>query len=763
MSSVNRTAKAAQYYVDLGWHLFPVWARSKQPVWSNGYKDAMPSAAHWQSNPDANIGLACGMSGLIALDYDPAKSDDAGRDLAESLLERHVTTTQLTPSGGYHLLYRLPEGVELSNSPGSLPAGWDVRVNGYILLAPSRVVYRGDDALVKQVEDGHEGRYEWVDERWPHQCVPANLPEHVLALLKVKRERQAAPSTNGVYTPSESRASAYARSALNKELDTLARTGPGKRNDQLNISAYSLGQLVAGGALDEWEVRGKLEATALAIGLDEREIQRTIESGLGDGKEHPRSAPEAPRLFYRHNGNGPVCPEDDPIHLFEYRAEDGGILDAWMDHYSAQWLFATGLESWYRWNGSYWQQDDMLMMHRQVQAIMDRMNVQARKARSDAKAEGDDEKEAIAKSYIAATKRTKSRVGSVEGMAQQQRATAAASLDAGNLLNLQNGTLDLDSLEFHDHHESDLLTYCLPYEYDYTAGCARFRQFIREVLVKEDGKTPDAELGLLAQELVGYSLTNDTRQEVMVWLSGEGGNGKTVAITMISKLLGPLAVNMDFQTIGMAGNYDLASLPGKRVVFSTESERGGYMAEGYIKRIVSGEMITARAIYGKPFSFQSTAKIWWAMNDRPTVKDTSNAISRRLKLIPFLRTFSDSDKDTQLIAKLTAELPGILNWAIEGLVRLRKQGRFTQAQAVGAAIEEFKYESNPVAQWLGEQTRPGGETLATAAFQNYALWCTRSNNKELNSTNFGRELTRLNVHKAKKRNGWVYGFSLASD
>jgi putative DNA primase/helicase len=151
------------------------------------------------------------------------------------------------------------------------------------------------------------------------------------------------------------------------------------------------------------------------------------------------------------------------------------------------------------------------------------------------------------------------------------------------------------------------------------------------------------------------------------------------------------------------------------------------------------------------------------MNDMPTVKDTSNALHRRLKLIRFHRVFKDSEKDIHLIDKLSEELPGILNWALEGLLRLRRQGQFTLAAAVDAAKDEFKYESNPVAQWLKEHTEGGGETLATAAFQNYSNWCNRSGHHEMNSTNFGRELARLNVRKDKKRTGWFYSFSLITN
>jgi len=755
---------AALWYAKYNWYVFPVLPNGKQPLTPHGFQDGSIDRdtieAWWDKWPDANIGLACDKSGVIALDGDPSHYDEDSEALIANLRAEFPTASQSTAANGVHFIYMMPPDVKLSNSPGSLPPGIDVRANGYILLAPSTVIYRGDDALKKRVEDGFVGHYRWLDR--PDEVIPQPLPDRVLEMLKPKQDRPAAPPpaapyTNGHHSNGDSK-DRYARVALDKELDALARTSEGGRNEQLNRSAFSLGQLVAAGLLDEYEVSQKLETVAMAIGLGEREIRDTLRSGLSGGKKEPRHVPEQPKLIFRNGAGEPA--EISAPKVFDYNPEDGGLLDAWLDWFANDWLFVTGHQAWYQWSGSFWQRDEMLGVQDQLQVMFRAMNQQAREATAKARKEGDDDKAKAFQAYVSATKRSRSRVVSVEGMAQARRARAGAELDGGNLLNLKNGTFDLDTMLLRDHERDDLLSYCLSYEYDYYATCPRFKKFISEVLVKEDGKAPDDDLASILQELVGYSLTQETNREAMVWLAGEGGNGKTVMITILSKLLGPLAVGMDFQTIGMAGNYDLAELPGKRIVFSTESERGGNMAEGYIKRIVSGETIMARAIYGKPFPFKSTAKIWWAMNDKPNVKDTSNALYRRLKLIPFHRVFKDAEKDIHLIVALCEELPGILNWAMEGLLRLRRQGQFSEAAAINAAKDEFRMESNPVAQWLKERTEAGGGTQATSAFQNYALWCTRSGHHELNSTNFGRELTRLNVKKERKGSGYVYRFTL---
>ena len=483
------------------------------------------------------------------------------------------------------------------------------------------------------------------------------------------------------------------------------------------------------------------------------------------------------------NGATPHPPATTPAHdkpgtltfdLFQYRAEDGGILDCWHDLYSEQWMFVTGYDAWYRWRGTHWAKDEQQGLQRQVEALMDAMNRAAAAELAllpDPGPLGDDPETAALPTFLKAikraTKRSRARVASVEGMAQARCAVRAADLDAGNVLNLKNGTLDLDSLALRAHTPGDRLTYVLDYDHDPDALAPRFEQFVSEVLVNEEpdetGRwVTDIDLCTMFQELLGYSLTNDTRHEVMTWLSGDGGNGKTVAITTMQMLLGPLCCSVDFQTIGQPGNYDLAELPGRRVAFSTESERGGKVAEGWIKRIVSGERINARAIYGSPFEFKATAKVWWAMNDKPLIRDTSNAIWRRLKLIPFHRTFTEQDKDPSLLHKLAGELPGILNFALDGLRRLRQRGRFPESRAVAAAIDEYRMESNPVAQWLAECTTPaeGPATLASALFEDYQAWATRNGRQAMNATNFGRELKRGRMQRTKKMTGWFYNVSL---
>lgn len=509
----------------------------------------------------------------------------------------------------------------------------------------------------------------------------------------------------------------------------------------------------------------------------------------------------------------------------EYRPDEAGQSDAFLDRYGADWAYVTGWEHWHKWTGTHWNADQLRGLRLAVGQMLDTVYAEAtegiadlaqeakeRKAESkaaaaklasfgkkprleDLPAVAEAEKAADkaqeqarqasadvveAEKYAAAWRRTDRRIVAIDNLCKDQRAQHPDNLSAKNLLNLANGTLDLDSGALRPHDRADLLTHCLPYSYDPAAQCPRWLQFLSEVLVKEDGDhTPDPELAALFQEFIGYALTVETRYEAMLWLSGVGANGKTTAIKIVNALLGPLALSIDLGALGRPdASYYLAKLGGARVVFSTEATKGQNTGEDILKRLASGEPIPARPIRGEPITIQPVAKVLWAMNDKPNVKDTSDGFWRRLRLVPFYRQFGEHERDTQLAEQLLGELPGILNWALEGLRRLRSNGRFTDAAAVRDAVTEYRTSQNVVALWLQERTTHGltekvqakiaadrgapPETKAHDAFQDYLQWAAATNRQRtLTETAFGADLGKL-AKSERKRAGKVYFFGLTT-
>ena len=468
----------------------------------------------------------------------------------------------------------------------------------------------------------------------------------------------------------------------------------------------------------------------------------------------------------------------DPL---AYRAEDGGILDAWYDLYSHQWTFAPGWDVWLLWRSTHWQRDETLRIEAQVEMLLDEMNRAAAAAAGDAAADleamakdddGRDDLEAEVKRFralVTATKRSKGRIESVSGMARNRLAVHSREFNVTNTLNLANGTLHLDTFELRPHQQEDRLTYVLPYNYEPAATCPRWEQFLREVLVQEaaDGTlSPDDDLIELYQELWGYSLTADTKHGVIVFQVGEGGNGKSVAIKVLNTLLGEqLSVTLDFAKLGSQGNYDISRIPGKRVLLSTESRKGSKIPEDLLKAIADGEPLNARAPYETPFEFRPVGKTWWSMNHLPRINDTTMSIWRRMKIIPFRRQFSTKNKtaDVNLPAKLLLEMPGILNWALLGLERLNATGRFTTSAAVEEQVDTYRTSSNPVKLWLEERCDPTKDrkpvTKPSALYDDYLRWCENNGYERdvvVNSRDFSQELRRLGYASTRSAAGMRY-------
>jgi phage/plasmid-associated DNA primase len=134
-----------------------------------------------------------------------------------------------------------------------------------------------------------------------------------------------------------------------------------------------------------------------------------------------------------------------------------------------------------------------------------------------------------------------------------------------------------------------------------------------------------------------------------------------------------------------------------------------------------------------------------------------------MKLIPFWRKFEEGkNADPELTNKLLAELSGILNWAIDGLVRLKLNNKFTQSDAADEAKRQYREEANPVAQWVNTQTVPTSHyaTLAGSLFRNYMEWCHQQNEKPVTSTQFGKDLKRLKIESDRKGAGYMYKLAL---
>ncbi|MBN2148276.1 MAG: hypothetical protein JW726_12885 [Anaerolineales bacterium] len=331
------------------------------------------------------------------------------------------------------------------------------------------------------------------------------------------------------------------------------------------------------------------------------------------------------------------------------------------------------------------------------------------------------------------------------------------AVDAGDqYLNLANGMLNLETLELEPHQRELYFTTQLDYSYDPDADCPQWRAFLDQVLVNEDGKTDPSLIDLL-QEALGYSLTPDTSLEKAFLLNGEAASGKSTILSIVQRLLATAHAIVDFSTLSR-NQYQLAAIPGKRVITCSEAASNTILTDNLFKQLVSGEEMLFRQIYAPTFSAKPQAKVWWAMNQLPQIEDRSDAVFRRLILFPFFRTVPEEQRDTYLKDRLFEELPGILNWALQGLTRLRENGRFTKSELAEAELKAYQRETQVEATFVEERLvdDPNGRISAELLFQAYRDWCEANGLRYLNKSRLGRVWKKLDLESARANQGTVY-------
>lgn len=739
----------ALWYAAHGWYVFPIIPDTKQPYTENGWHDASNDPAivkrWWTDWPNANIGLACVTSGLIAIDGDPYRYTQDSIDLIGKLWNDPETPIQSTPTDGIHFLYKLPEEPKLSNSRGKLPPGIDVRVNGYILLAHSGVTYRGEDAAAKGVPDGYSGHYKWLQK--PDEFEPLPLPDFVLELLKKKEEQvyTSPPSNNGYHANGDNsgdKEGKYARTALERELQILRGTAIGGRNEQLNISALKLAQLVAGGELVESEVIGALEEAARAIGLDEREIKATIASGFKKGKTQPRRAPEVPKLKWR-NGAGQPSTFKEAAHY-----TDMGNAQRMQALVQGHMFYVPQFDKWYTWAGTHWQEDNSFEVMKAAKQTVINMY-------SEASSLDDDKRADLIKWAIKSEARQRLEAMVALLRSEPDMIVQPEELDCNPmLLACRNGTLDLRAGDLYDPDPNDLITKCIDIHYDPDADCPLWEKFLFRIM---DG---DLELVSFIQRLIGHALTGDATGKYMVFMYGpKGNNGKSTLVEAIMRLLGPYAMKSPSEMV-MAKMHrggipnDIARLRGVRFTVTNEVDEGMTLSESVIKDLTGNDTLTARFMRAEFFDFTPTHKLWIYGNHKPEIKGTDTAIWDRVKLIPFDVEIPKSERDPLMLDKLTAELPGILAWAVRGNMLWQRQG-IAAPEIVARATGEYRVEQDTVGQFLADSCEMGAafEVSAGTLYRAYEVWAKQLGLRPEGGTKFGQDLGRRGFDVRKTRLG----------
>lgn len=354
----------------------------------------------------------------------------------------------------------------------------------------------------------------------------------------------------------------------------------------------------------------------------------------------------------------------------------------------------------------------------------------------------------------------------VQRYVQDHLYVAEAKMDAhSTLINLLNGSYDLELQALLTHDAGHYLTTQLPFSYDPLATCPTWEYWLQSSLTLPApfNKKPDPDLALFLQEAIGYSLTDDISHHVSFWCYGKGANGKGVLFHVLEALAGTSAVPFNVNLL-KRDRYQLADLAGKRIALCSEANTWDNVVEdGDVKALVAGDRMNVRQIREKPFTLEPKVKLWWSMNKLPAVADTSGGFWRRVMVIPFNRSFDRHERILNLYEQLHDELPGIFNWAMAGLQRLKSNGGFSVPQQVADQTAEYQHESN-IAQLFVEDecvTGPQYDVQSSVLYSSYTGWCRANGYKSYSSRSFKREMETLGYFCKRRSSGmWYEGIDL---
>lgn len=321
-------------------------------------------------------------------------------------------------------------------------------------------------------------------------------------------------------------------------------------------------------------------------------------------------------------------------------------------------------------------------------------------------------------------------------------------------ISLDNGVLSYHSGRWvlRPHCREDYKTTLIPVSYCSEAQAPRFVQFLDEVFAG----TRDKEVRITAiKQALGYTLIPSCRFEKFFMLIGAGANGKSVLLRVVEALVGKQQV-CAVQPTHFENPHKLAHLSGKLANIITEMPEGGRIADAGLKALISGELTTADKKFKEPFDFYPIATHWYGTNHLPNTRDFSEAFFRRALVIEFPNKFYGDKRDPELASKLLGELPGILNFALEGLASLLEAKEFATPDSSRELAEAWRLDADQVAQFAREKLQPAnGAFLAIdQIYERYRTWADGSGIRmQLGKNRFSERLKDLGYQRAKGTKG----------
>ena len=324
-----------------------------------------------------------------------------------------------------------------------------------------------------------------------------------------------------------------------------------------------------------------------------------------------------------------------------------------------------------------------------------------------------------------------------------------AAAPAGTIVSCRNGLLAVGSRTLLVHSPRWFNQTSVPFDYDPDAPTPqRWMRFLGELWPDDpddaegSSRAREANIAALA-EWFGYIVSGKTDQHKIGLMTGPTRGGKGVISRIQGALIG--AENVAGPTLSSLGSdFGLAPLLGKPLAVVSDARFDARGSQVVVERLlsISGEdPLTINRKYRDQWTGKLPTRFWIVSNELPRLGDASMAVAGRFLALTLTKSWLGRE-DRGLEGELRDELPGILNWALDGLDRLNARGRFTTPAGSEAAISIIQDLASPVAAFVRDRCvrSTQKEIRATELYAAWKAWAEDNGNKAGSATAFGKDL-----------------------
>ncbi len=462
-----------------------------------------------------------------------------------------------------------------------------------------------------------------------------------------------------------------------------------------------------------------------------------------------------------------------------YPCNDTGNAEKFYDYFGDLFKYNTTDKIFMFWTGKTWIRDEKNIIRKYANKFIEICKQEIttlEKELIDTKSEGNDT--TVLENYLKAYQKNLDRISNKAGKDAmlsefQSIKDIPVKSDEFNkddcLLNTESGVVDLRTGEIKEFDPNLKISKNtnIPVSYETPVN---WIHFLHGIFERENPQETEEIIDCM-QMCLGYSLSGKTSEQCMFLLYGNGSNGKSTFSEQIAHVLGDYGdtVNSEIlmqQKVSQNSSFTIAKLKDARFVETGETDEGGKLAEGTVKRLTGSDKLSAAFKYANEFSFVPKFKIWMSTNNKPIIRGTDFGIWRRIFLFPFLKIFTGKEKDRSMPQKLKDESDKILGWMIKGFLKYQEVGEIVKPKCIEDEVKEYQQQMDVAAQFIKDQCIPeeGTIVLCDVLYKNYKLWAMDNSEFILKQSKFSSEVIAKGYQQILRGNKRYYsGLRLLND